>query len=144
MSLCSVRHWYKLLMHMCYTHSCAAQCTHPCATHVRSSCIPLIQATNVSGLQTPCVLYTTDAMYERPCATHVGVLCTLLTSNPRPTTFVCWSVVWTTNTSNKSKCRVHDCYKLHTSTQFFSSFFLLHSWFAHFACILLNMCEWFK
>ena len=90
-------------------------------------------------------------MYERPCATHVRVLIhatsvcytcpcvmyTAYTSNPRPTSSVCWSVVWTTNTSNKSKCRVHDCYKLHTSTQFLVHFFyyirdlhILHAFFS--------------
>ena len=143
-----------------YTSPCAAQCTHPCATHVRSP-HRVVYTTDTSyeirGLQTPCVLYTTDAMYERPCATHVRVLIhatsvcytcpcvmyTAYTSNPRPTSSVCWSVVWTTNTSNKSKCRVHDCYKLHTSTQFFSSFYyyirdlhILHASFSTCACDL--------
>ena len=138
---------------MCYTSPCATQCTHPCATHVSASCTPLIQATKSVGYRrhvscTPLMQCTNVRVQHmsvcwytlRPCATHVRVLiqatpvcytCPRVvyityTSNPRPTTSVCWSVVWTTNTSNKSKCRVHDCYKLHTSTQFFSSFFFYY------------------
>ena len=142
---------------MCYTRQCTAQCTHPCATHVvRASCTPLIQLRTSVGYRrhvscTPLmqctsvrVIHMSVRWYKlRPCATDVGVLCTLLTSNPRPTTFVCWSVVCTTNTSNKSKCRVHDCYKLHTSTRFFNSFFyyirdlhILHASFSICACDL--------
>ncbi len=62
---------------MCYTRPRAAQCTHPCATHLRASCspTPLMQCTNVR------VLHMSVCWYKlRPCATHchVRVLCTLL------------------------------------------------------------------
>ena len=122
---------YVLYKSVCYTMHTSMCYTRQCVVYTTDT------SYEIRGLQTPHVLYTTDAMYERPCATHVRVLIhatsvcytcpcvmyTAYTSNPRPTSSVCWSVVWTTNTSNKSKCRVHDCYKLHTSTRFFNSFF---------------------
>ena len=99
---------------MCYTR-------RPCVVYTTDT------ITNVRGLQTPCVLYTTDVRVliqaTSVCYTCPRVVYITYTSNPRPTTSVCWSVVWTTNTSNKSKCPVHDCYKLHTFTQFLNSFF---------------------
>ena len=73
----------------------------------------------------------TSVCYIRPCADtrYVRVLhmsvCYVHCLYKQPTSDVVRVLVsvWTTNTSNKSKCRVHDCYKLHTSTQFFSSFY---------------------
>ena len=122
---------------MCYTSPCATQCTHPCATHVSASCTPLIQATKSVGYRrhvscTPLMQCTNVRVQHmsvcwytlRPCATHVRVLCTLFIQathvRRRPCVGQsCEPLI----PSNKSKCRVHDCYKLHTSTQFFSSFF---------------------
>ena len=54
---------------MPYKHAC---------NNMRTVSVQVVYTTDTSyeihGLQTPCVLYTTDAMYERPCATHVRVL----------------------------------------------------------------------
>ena len=60
--------------HVLYTFVCCTMHTSMCYTRRPWVVYTTDTITNVRGLQTPCVLYTTDAMYERPCDTHVDAL----------------------------------------------------------------------